>query len=64
MDDGANIDLRSRVVALEQSAAALGARVDALDRWQHQVEIAKARTDERWKNVDNRFNDLDKKLRK
>lgn len=64
IDEATNFDFRSRLVAMEQANATLSARVDALDRWQRQVEIADARADERWKNVDNRFNDLDKKIEK
>lgn len=57
-------DLRTRVVSVEHGITALLARLDAIEKWQRQVEIADARADERWKHVDNRFNDLDKKIEK
>lgn len=57
-------DLRSRVNAAEHQLTALIPRITALEQWQRQVEIADARQDERWKQVDNRFNDLDKKIDK
>lgn len=39
-------------------------RITTLEQWQRQSEIAGARTDEKWKNVDRRFDDLDKKIEK
>ncbi|WP_246231094.1 hypothetical protein [Rhizobium oryzihabitans] len=57
-------DLRTRVVSVEHGLTAMQARVDAIEKWQRQVEIADARADERWKHVDNRFNELDKKIEK
>ncbi len=57
-------DLRTRVVSVEHGMTAFLARLDAIEKWQRQVEIADARADERWKHVDNRFNDLDKKIEK
>ncbi|MGN7829748.1 hypothetical protein ACTJJ8_23735 [Agrobacterium radiobacter] len=57
-------DLRTRVVSVEHGITAMQARLDAIEKWQRQVEIADARADERWKHVDNRFNDLDKKIEK
>lgn len=51
-------DLRSRLNALEHLVTALIARITSLEAWQRQSEIADARTDEKWKNVDRRFDDL------
>ncbi|MDM8343807.1 hypothetical protein P8H26_00155 [Pseudochrobactrum sp. sp1633] len=33
-----------------------------LEQWQRQAELADARKDEQWKHMDNRFNDLEKKI--
>ena len=57
-------DLRTRVNALEHADAAIITRLAALEQWQRQTEIAEARTDEKWKNVDKRFDDLEKKIEK
>ncbi|WP_143850980.1 hypothetical protein [Brucella thiophenivorans] len=51
-------DLRSRLNALEHLVTSLIARITSLEAWQRQSEIADARTDEKWKNVDRRFDDL------
>ncbi|MCF7646040.1 hypothetical protein KQ943_11540 [Pseudochrobactrum asaccharolyticum] len=37
-------------------------RVVVLEKFQVQSEIADARKDEQWKHMDNRFNDLEKKI--
>ncbi|MCX8282494.1 hypothetical protein OSJ77_20080 [Phyllobacterium sp. 0TCS1.6C] len=55
-------DLRVRVNALEHADAAIITRLNILEQWQRQTEIAEARSDEKWKNVDKRFDDLDKKI--
>lgn len=57
-------DLRVRVNALEHADAAIISRINVLEQWQRQTEIAEARKDEQWKNVDKRFDDLDKKIDK
>lgn len=57
-------DLRVRVNALEHADAAIVTRLSALELWQRQTEITAARTDEKWINVDKRFDDLDKKIEK
>nr|WP_236016227.1 hypothetical protein [Brucella endophytica] len=57
-------DLPSRMGAVELHLTSLLPRVTALEQWQRQSEIADARTDEKWKNVDKRFDDLDKKIEK
>lgn len=51
-------DLRSRLNSLEHLVTALVSRITTLEAWQRQSEIADARTDEKWKNVDRRFDDL------
>lgn len=57
-------DLRVRVNALEHADATIVTRLSALELWQRQTEITAARTDEKWINVDKRFDDLDKKIEK
>lgn len=57
-------DLRVRVNSLEHSIADNVRRLAALELWQRQTEITAARTDEKWINVDKRFDDLDKKIAK
>jgi hypothetical protein len=57
-------DLRVRVNSLEHADAAIITRLSALELWQRQTEITAARTDEKWINVDKRFDDLDKKIEK
>ena len=57
-----NFDLRSRVVNLEQQLTGLIPRIVVLEKFQVQSEIADARKDEQWKHMDNRFNDLEKKI--
>ena len=37
-------------------------RVVVLEKFQVQSEISDARKDEQWKHMDNRFNDLEKKI--
>ena len=57
-----DFDLRSRVVNLEQQLTGMLPRVVVLEKFQVQSEIADARKDEQWKHMDNRFNDLEKKI--
>lgn len=57
-----DFDLRSRVVGLEHQMLAMALRVTNLEQWQRQAELADARKDEQWKHMDNRFNDLEKKI--
>lgn len=57
-----DFDLRSRVVSNEHQMTALALRVTNLEQWQRQAELADARKDEQWKHMDNRFNDLEKKI--
>jgi len=57
-------DLRSRMNAVEHQITAVLPRLQTLEQWQRQSEIAGARDGERWKNVDKRFDDLDKKIEK
>lgn len=57
-----DFDLRSRVVNLEQQLTSILPRLVVLEKFQVQSEIAEARKDEQWKHMDNRFNDLEKKI--
>ena len=57
-----DFDLRSRVVSNEHHMTAMALRVTSLEQWQRQAELADARKDEQWKHMDNRFNDLEKKI--
>ncbi|GAA0614921.1 hypothetical protein [Paenochrobactrum glaciei] len=57
-----DFDLRSRIVGNEHQIAAMALRVTSLEQWQRQAELADARKDEQWKHMDNRFNDLEKKI--
>ncbi len=57
-----DFDLRSRVVGNEHQMTAMALRVTSLEQWQRQAELADARKDEQWKHMDNRFNDLEKKI--
>ncbi|KAB0539330.1 hypothetical protein HNQ68_001151 [Pseudochrobactrum saccharolyticum] len=57
-----DVDLRSRVVNLEQQLTGILPRLVVLEKFQVQSEIADARKDEQWKHMDNRFNDLEKKI--
>lgn len=57
-------DLRTRVVSLEHNITGTLARLTALEQWQRKAEITDARSDEKWKNVDKRFDDLDGKIEK
>lgn len=57
-----DFDLRSRVVSLEQQMTVILPRLVVLEKFQVQSEIADARKDEQWKHMDNRFNDLEKKI--
>ncbi len=41
-------DLRTRVVSVEHGMTAFLAWLDAIEKWQRQVEIADARADERY----------------
>lgn len=57
-----DFDLRSRIVGNEHQITAMALRVTSLEQWQRQAELADARKDEQWKHMDNRFNDLEKKI--
>ncbi len=56
-------DIRSRLNALEHLVTSLIARITTLETWQRQSEIADARTDEKWKNVDRRFDNLESQIK-
>lgn len=55
-------DLRSRVVALEHSAAAREQRLMNIELWRNQQDVFNARRDEQFKHLDERFDNLDKKI--
>ncbi|WP_421566158.1 hypothetical protein [Ochrobactrum sp. EDr1-4] len=55
-------DLRARMSAMEHNLTGIVPRITKLE--QCQSEIAGTRTGEKWKNVDKRFDDLDKKIEK
>ncbi|GAA0613153.1 hypothetical protein GCM10008943_30670 [Paenochrobactrum glaciei] len=57
-----DFDLRSRIIGNEHQITAMALRVTSLEQWQRQAELADARKDEQWKHMDNRFNDLEKKI--
>lgn len=59
-----NADLSNRVFSLEHITTGTLARLTALEQWQRKAEITDARSDEKWKNVDKRFDDLDGKIEK
>lgn len=63
-DEPRDTDLQARLTALEHTVSSLNNQLTLLDQWRQQVQIAEARTDEKWKNVDKRFDDLDKKVDK
>ena len=51
------VDLRPRVVALEQAAAANLQRFIALEDWQRKWDVAQAAKDAEWRGMDARFNE-------
>ena len=55
-------DLRSRVVALEQSTAANGQRLTTLESWRTQRDIDGARHDERWRHMEGKIDGITKTL--
>lgn len=60
------IDLRSRVVALEQNSATRETRIGALEEWRRQHDIAEAKSSTAWdamiKSFDDRFKSIDAKM--
>lgn len=57
-------DLRSRVVNLEHQGAARDQRISNLEAWRTQSDIADARKDEQFKNMDARFGRIEMDLTK
>lgn len=55
-------DLRTRVVSLEHQSTTTNQRVNDLEKWQRMSDIADARKDEQFKNMDTRFTSIDKKI--
>lgn len=58
------VDLHSRVVQLEHQSQAREARLVLVETWQRQQEVAEARRDEKWTNLDGRLGSLDSKINK
>jgi L-lactate utilization protein LutB len=56
------MDLRTRVVSLEHHATLSSQRLSELEKWQRVSDIADARKDEQFKNMDLRFTSIDKKI--
>lgn len=57
-----DFDLRSRVANQEQQLTVMFSRLVVLEKFQVQSDISDARKDEQWKHMDNRFNELEKKI--
>jgi hypothetical protein len=55
-------DLRTRVVSLEHQSTLHSQRIGELEKWQRLSDIADARKDEQFKNMDARFSSIDKKI--
>jgi hypothetical protein len=56
------MDLRTRVVSLEHQSTLTSQRLVELEKWQRLSDIADARKDEQFKNMDVRFTSIDKKI--
>lgn len=57
-----NHDLRTRVVSLEHSDTQNRQRLSDLEKWQRQNEIAEARTDVQFKEMDKKLNKIESTL--
>jgi hypothetical protein len=55
-------DLRTRVVSLEHQSTLHSQQIAELEKWQRLSDIADARKDEQFKNMDMRFTSIDKKI--
>lgn len=55
-------DLRTRVVSLEHQSTLHSQQIAELEKWQRLSDIADARKDEQFKNMDIRFTSIDKKI--
>lgn len=55
-------DLRTRVVSLEHQSTLYSQRIGELEKWQRVSDIADARKEEQFKNMDVRFTSIDKKI--
>lgn len=62
MSEETSSDLRPRMVALEQTSSGYLARIVALELWQRSTEIASAKMEVQYSNMDKRFDDLTKKI--
>lgn len=56
------LDMRSRVVALEQNYRTLDQRVQNVETWRNQQDVFNARRDEQFKHLDERFDNIDTKI--
>lgn len=57
-------DLRSRVVALEHQGQNQGQRLNTLESWRTQSDIADARKEEQWKGMNDKIDHVGKKVDK
>ncbi|EJL54867.1 hypothetical protein PMI09_02183 [Rhizobium sp. CF122] len=55
-------DLRTRVVSLEHQSTLHSQQIAELEKWQRLSDVADARKDEQFKNMDVRFTSIDKKI--
>jgi hypothetical protein len=55
-------DLHTRVVSLEHQSTLHSQQIAELEKWQRLSDIADARKDEQFKNMDMRFTSIDKKI--
>lgn len=55
-------DLRTRVVSLEHQSTLQSQRIGELEKWQRLSDIADARKDEQFNNMNARFTSIDKKI--
>lgn len=53
-------DLHTRVVSLENQSTLHSQQIAELEKWQRLSDIADARKDEQFKNMDMRFTSIDK----
>lgn len=52
-------DLRTRVVSLEHQSTTTNQRVNELEKWQRQTEIADARLDVKFSEMDGKLNKIE-----
>jgi hypothetical protein len=59
---GQDGDLRSRVVSLEHKGASQETRLANIETWRTERDIERARHDEKWTNMERRFDHIEKKI--